>query len=52
MYVMAHLVQELVLNSANQFPDKEALVYRQSRVSYADLAKDVDSAAKAMTTLA
>jgi acyl-CoA ligase (AMP-forming) (exosortase A-associated) len=48
---MAHLVQELVLNSANQFPDKEALVYRQSRISYADLAKDVDSASKAMLAL-
>ena len=48
---MAHLVQELVFNSANRFPDEEALVHRQSRVSYAELAKDIDSAAKAMLAL-
>ena len=45
---MAHLVQELVLDSANQFPEKEALAYRQSRISYAELAKDIESAAQAM----
>jgi acyl-CoA ligase (AMP-forming) (exosortase A-associated) len=48
---MAHLVQELVFDSAQQFPDKEALVYRQSRVNYAELAKDIDSVAKAMLAL-
>ena len=45
---MAHLVQELVFDSANQFAEKEALAYRQSRISYAELAKDIDSAAQAM----
>ena len=45
---MAHLVQELVFNSANRFPDEEALVYRQSRVSYAELAQDIDVVARAM----
>jgi acyl-CoA ligase (AMP-forming) (exosortase A-associated) len=45
---MAHLVQELVFDSANRFPDKEALVYRQSRVNYAELAKGIDAAAKTM----
>ena len=48
---MAHLVQELVFNSANRFPDEEALVYRQSRVSYAELANDIDVVAKAMLAL-
>ena len=48
MFLMAHLLQELVFDSANRFPDEEALVYRQSRVSYAVLAKEIDSAAKAM----
>jgi acyl-CoA ligase (AMP-forming) (exosortase A-associated) len=45
---MAHLLQELVFDSASRFPDEDALVHRQSRVSYAVLAKEIDSAAKAM----
>ncbi len=45
---MAHLLQELVFDSASRFPDEDALVHRQSGVSYAVLAKEIDSAAKAM----
>lgn len=48
---MAHLVQELVFHSADRFSDKEALVFRQSRISYAELAKEIKSAAKAMVAL-
>src|SRR6188508_2847765 len=48
MFLMAHLLQELVFDSATRFPDEDALVHRQRRVSYAVLAKEIDSAAKAM----
>ena len=39
---MVDLVHELIINSAADKPDAEALVYQGKRLSYADLATDVE----------
>ncbi len=41
---MSDLIHELILKSADRFPDAEALVYRKSRISYFVLAQEVRSA--------
>ena len=48
---MTHLIQDLVFESANRFPDKEALVYQRNRLSYADLAVEIDSVRKSLLAL-
>ncbi|ARO86832.1 acyl-CoA ligase (AMP-forming), exosortase A system-associated [Nitrosospira lacus] len=48
---MADLVHKLIFKSADLFPDREALVYRDERIGYAVLAKAIDSAGKAMLAL-
>ncbi len=48
---MAHLLHELIFQSADRFTDKEALVYNSNRISFAALAGNVQSSAAAMLAL-
>ncbi|MEP7370903.1 MAG: AMP-binding protein, partial [Nitrosospira sp.] len=48
---MADLVHKLIFRSADHFSDREALVYQGKRIGYAALAKEIDSAGKAMLAL-
>ncbi|SEK96232.1 acyl-CoA ligase (AMP-forming), exosortase A system-associated [Nitrosovibrio tenuis] len=48
---MADLVHELILKSADRFPDAEALVYGRSRISYSVLAQEVRSIEQSMLAL-
>ena len=48
---MTYLVQDLIFESASRFSDKEALVYQRSRLSYADLARDIQSVREGLLAL-
>ena len=48
---MAELLHELILESAERIPDKEALVYQKSRLNYSELAAAVEDAADALIGL-
>lgn len=48
---MVHLLHELIFQSADRIPDKEALVYSSNRISFATLAGNVQSSAAAMLAL-
>jgi acyl-CoA ligase (AMP-forming) (exosortase A-associated) len=48
---MTYFVHDLIYKSADRFHGKEALVYQGTRISYTDLAGEVESAAKAMLDL-
>lgn len=48
---MTDLLHELVFNSADRFPEKQALIHQKNRISYGALAGDISSAGAAMLTL-
>src|SRR5687768_932684 len=48
---MADLLHELIFKSADRFPGQQALIHQKNRISYAGLAKDINSAGAAMLDL-
>lgn len=48
---MTDLLHELIFRSADRFPDQQALIHQKNRISYAGLAKDINSAGAAMLAL-
>lgn len=48
---MTDLLHEFILRSADRFPDQHALIHKKNRISYAGLAKDINSAGAAMLAL-
>ncbi|MCU6434139.1 acyl-CoA ligase (AMP-forming), exosortase A system-associated [Undibacterium sp. Jales W-56] len=48
---MSHLVHELILHAAQRTPHAEALCYQGQRLSYADLAQQVNTVAEALPGL-
>ena len=48
---MAELLHELIFETAQKAPDREALVYQKSRLSYRELAAEVSAAADALIGL-
>ena len=48
---MAELLHELIFETAQKVPDREALVYQKSRLNYRELAAEVSAAADALIGL-